>query len=169
MRRNIVHEGAGQLTYAIREIVKVARIIESKGKKIHWENIGDPIANGEEIAPWIREIVVEETSKSSSYGYTDSQGELETREFLSDQVNSRGGSKISMDDIVFFNGLGDAISKVYSYLKREARILGPSPQYPTHSSAASANSGYDQVTYKLDPNNNWNPDLEDIENNIKYR
>ncbi len=168
MRREIVHEGAEQLTYEIREIVKIARIIESKGKKIHWENIGDPVLKGEEIAPWIRDIVVDATSKSFSYGYTDSQGDLETRKFLSDQVNSRDGVDIDMDDIVFFNGLGDAISKVYSYLKRESRILGPSPAYSTHSSAEAAHSGYDHLTYNLDPDNYWYPDIEDIENKVKY-
>lgn len=168
MRREIVHEGAEQLTYEIREIVKIARIIESKGKQIYWENIGDPILKGEEIAPWIRDIVSEAASKSFSYGYTDSQGDLDTRKFLSDQVNNREGVKISMDDIIFFNGLGDAISKVYSNLKRESRILGPSPAYSTHSSAEAAHSGYDHLTYNLDPDNFWYPDLEDLENKVKY-
>jgi len=168
MRREILHEGAGQLTYEIREIVKIARFIQSKGQEIYWENIGDPILKGEEISPWIRDIVKEAAGESISYGYTDSQGDLEARSFLADEVNSRQGIDITMDDIIFFNGLGDAISKVYSYLKRESRILGPSPAYSTHSSAEAAHSGYSHLTYNLDPHNKWFPDIDDLESKVKY-
>ncbi|MGL1893565.1 MAG: pyridoxal phosphate-dependent aminotransferase [Spirochaetaceae bacterium] len=169
MRRTILHEGASQLTYEIREIVKIARVIESKGQSISWENIGDPLQKGETVAPWIIEEVTKVASESISYGYTDSQGDLDTREFIAKEINNRADDvTVGMDDIVFFNGLGDAISKVYSYLKREARILGPSPAYSTHSSAEAAHSGYEHLTYKLDPNNSWYPDLEDLENKVKY-
>lgn len=168
MRREIVHEGASKLTYEIREIVKVARIVESKGQKIFWENIGDPLQKGELIAPWIKEQVTEVASQSISYGYTDSQGDLNTRDFIANQVNERGDLTVSKDDIIFFNGLGDAISKVYGFLKREARIIGPSPAYSTHSSAESAHSGYEHLTYSLNPDNNWYPDLIELENRVKF-
>ena len=59
MRRNIVHEGAGNLSYEIREIVGVAREIGQLGQEISWENIGDPIQKGEHLVPWIREILAE--------------------------------------------------------------------------------------------------------------
>jgi aspartate/methionine/tyrosine aminotransferase len=83
-------------------------------------------------------------------------------------VNLRGGCQITADDIVFFNGLGDAVAKVFGFLKREARVIGPSPAYSTLSSAEAAHSGYDHLTYTLDPYNGWLPDLVDLENKIKY-
>ncbi|PWG73939.1 aminotransferase, partial [Enterococcus hirae] len=83
------------------------------------------------------------------------QGNPETRRFLADLVNQRGGCQISEDEISFFNGLGDAVGKIFGYLKREARVIGPSPAYSTHSSAEAAHSGYKHLTYKLDPENNW--------------
>ncbi|HPC47109.1 MAG TPA: aminotransferase, partial [Deltaproteobacteria bacterium] len=46
MRRNIVHEGAEQLTYEIRQIVAIAEELQRLGVDITWENIGDPIAKG---------------------------------------------------------------------------------------------------------------------------
>lgn len=168
MRRKIVHDGADELTYEIREIVHVAREVESLGREIYWENIGDPIQKGEPIKPWIREIVSKKVDNSIAYGYTDSQGSLETREFLTKDINSRGGIKITPDDIVFFNGLGDAINKTYSLLKRESRVIGPSPAYSTHSSAEAAHSGYAHLTYNLDPTNGWIPDLKDLENKVKF-
>ena len=48
MRTNIVHAGADELSYEIREIVEVARKIEKLGMPIVWENIGDPVAKGEQ-------------------------------------------------------------------------------------------------------------------------
>lgn len=161
--------GAGSLSYEIREIVAVARQIRAMGMEITWENIGDPVQKGEKVAPWIREIVHDLVEQHDSWAYCDSAGVPETREFLASNVNIRkGGVQVSADDIMFFNGLGDAVSKVYGFLRREARVLGPSPAYSTHSSAEAAHSGYNHVTYNLDPYNGWLPDVEDIRNKVKY-
>ncbi len=169
MRRNIVHEGAKNLRYEIREIVKVAHKIRDLGQEVTWENIGDPIEKGEEVAPWIRDILGELITDSKSWGYCDTAGVPETRAFLAEQVNRRpGGVQVTPDDILFFNGVGDAVARVYGFLKREARVLGPSPAYSTHSSAEAAHSGYEHVTYELDPHNGWLPDLYDIRNKVKY-
>ena len=168
MRRDIVHEGSEQLTYEIREIVAVADILRKFGVQITWENIGDPIQKGEKIPQWIKDIVIDLVSNDRTYGYVATQGVPETREFLAQEVNKRGGYQITRDDIVFFNGLGDAVAKVFNFMKREARIIGPSPAYSTHSSAEAAHSGYEHLTYELDPKNNWLPDLEDLEKKIRY-
>lgn len=168
MRRSIVHEGAEQLTYEIREIVQVAHQLRDLGLEITWENIGDPINKGEKLPDWIKDIIIQLVSEDKTYGYVGTQGVPEARRFLADIVNGRPGCNITADDIVFFNGLGDAVAKIFGFLKREARIIGPSPAYSTHSSAEAAHSGYDHLTYELDPNNQWMPNLDDIENKIRY-
>jgi aspartate/methionine/tyrosine aminotransferase len=168
MRRNIVHGGAGSLTYAIREIVQVGYKFRDLGMKITWENIGDPVQKGEAIAPWIREILHDVVDQDLSWGYCDTAGVPATRQFLADEVNRRGGAKVTPDDIFFFNGIGDAVAKVYGFLRREARIIGPTPAYSTHSSAEAAHSGYEHLTYELDPYNKWMPDLDDLRMKVKY-
>jgi len=168
MRRNIVWEGADQLHYEIREIVGTAHKLEAMGVPVVYENIGDPVLKGEEIAPWIREIVTGLASDSKSYAYTATEGDLHTRTFLADIVNQRGGCRITGNDLIFFNGLGDAVATVFAFLKREARVIGPSPAYSTLSSAEAAHSGYNHMTYKLDPDNSWMPDLDDLEKKVKY-
>lgn len=168
MRRNIVHVGAASLKYEIREIVVAAREVARMGQPITWENIGDPVQKGEAPPKWIRDIVRELADDPQSWAYCDSAGVPATREFLAGNVNKRKGVQVTADDILFFNGLGDAVSKVYGFLRREARILGPSPAYSTHSSAEAAHSGYNHVTYDLDPYNGWMPDLDDIRNKVKY-
>lgn len=168
MRRNIVHDGAANLKYEIREIVAVAHKMRDLGMDITWENIGDPVQKGEAPPQWIRDIVCEIAADPASWAYCDTAGVPETREFLAGHVNARGGVQITAEDIMFFNGLGDAVAKVYGFLRREARILGPSPAYSTHSSAEAAHSGYNHVTYNLDPLQGWLPDVEDIRNKVKY-
>jgi aspartate/methionine/tyrosine aminotransferase len=93
---------------------------------------------------------------------------LETREFLAQQTNSMGGVQITPEDICFFNGLGDAIGKVYQYITDTSRVIGPSPAYSTHSSAEAAHANHEPLTYKLDPDNHWYPDLDDLYNKVKY-
>lgn len=168
MRRSIVHEGAGQLTYEIREIVAVAKKMEAAGLTVVWENIGDPIQKGEPFPAWMKSILADLVAEDASYAYSETPGAQKTRRFLADRVNARGGCRIGPDDILFFNGLGDAVAKVFGFLRREARVLGPSPAYSTLSSAEAAHSGYEHLTYKLDPDRGWLPDLEDIENKVRY-
>ncbi|MDF1563157.1 MAG: pyridoxal phosphate-dependent aminotransferase [Deltaproteobacteria bacterium] len=168
MRNNIVHIGAGELTYEIRAIVEVANRMQALGLQTFMENIGDPIAKGEELPGWIKDIVCELAREDSSYGYSPTRGLLPTRTFLAERTNARGGIQIGADDILFFNGLGDAIQKVYGLLRRECRVLGPSPTYSTHSSAEAAHAGQHPVSYRLDPDNKWFPDLEHLRLSVKF-
>jgi len=168
MRNNIVHIGAGELTYEIRAIVEIADKLKALGIQINMENIGDPIAKGERIPDWMKKIVADLAMTDCSYGYCATKGVLETREFLAEQTNRRGKTQITANDVIFFNGLGDAIQKVYGLLKREARVIGPSPTYSTHSSGEAAHAGQRPVCYRLDPDNNWYPDMDDMRLSIKY-
>ena len=168
MRNNIVHIGAGELTYEIRAIVNIAEELNRLGIKTNMENIGDPVAKGEIIPDWIKEIVSGLTMQDCSYGYCATKGLLQTRQYLADMTNQRGKTQITAEDIIFFNGLGDAIQKVYGLLKREARVIGPSPTYSTHSSAEGAHAGQKPVTYRLDPDNHWYPDMDDLRQSVKY-
>jgi len=167
MRNNIVYSGADELIYEIREIVEVANKIAKTGVPIIWENIGDPVAKGEKIPQWIKEIVSKEALNDASYGYSPTKGLLATREYIAHERNIEGGAQITLDDILFFNGLGDAISTIYSCLNENSRVIGPNPAYSTHSSAEAAHAGAPHITYKLDPKNNWYPDLDDMRQKIK--
>ena len=168
MRRNLLHIGAANLKYEIREIVVAAHELERLGLELTWENIGDPVQKGEVPPKWIRDTISGLVDEAPSWAYCDTQGVAETREFIAEEVNQRDGVRVSPDEIMFFNGLGDAVAKVYGFLNREARILGPSPAYSTHSSAEAAHSGYDHVTYELDPYNGWMPDVDDIREKVRY-
>ena len=169
MRTNVVIEGARRLQYEIREIVDFGNKLKSMGVPMEWENIGDPIAAGEKVSPWIKETVLDLVQQDRSWAYCPSRGVLQTREFLADIVSSRPGSvKIGPDDILFFNGVADAVDKIYDLIRRDARVMMQAPSYPTHSSNEAKRSDYERIQFHLDPFNEWQPDLEEMENKIKY-
>ncbi len=168
MRTKIVPPGVKHLEYEIRQIVEDAHRIAAAGASIIWENIGDPIEMGEPVTPWIREIVQELVTEDKSWGYCPSRGVNQTREFLAEQVNMRGGAQINRDGILFVNGIADAVDKVYDLVQKDARIIMPSPSYPTHSSNEAKRGEYNNLTFPLDPEQNWKPDLDDLRNKVKY-
>src|SRR6186713_1004413 len=168
MRQKLLSEGAKELSYEIREIVKKADQLRKLGMTISWENIGDPIQKHHKLPQWIKDIISDLMKQDDTYSYCPSKGMLETREFLAKQTNAAGGVQITAEDICFFNGLGDAISKAYQFISKTSRVIGPTPAYSTHSSAEAAHAAHEPLTYKLDPNNKWYPDLDDLYNKVKY-
>jgi aspartate/methionine/tyrosine aminotransferase len=180
MRNSVVHPGSDKLTYEIREIVAVAKHLEKEGNEITWENIGDPVVKGETIPDWIKKIVTDAVQKDATYSYSPTQGVLEAREYIVKERNelktreyygldnpSESAGNLSVEDILFYNGLGDAISHIYRNLHPNARVIGPSPAYPTHSSAEASHADKPHITYQLDPHNNWTPDFRGLEDSIK--
>lgn len=168
MRQKLLSEGAKELSYEIREIVKKAEQLKKFGHTVYWENIGDPIQKHHKLPGWIKDIIAGLVRQDDAYGYCPSKGILETRQFLAARTNALGGVQITADDICFFNGLGDAISKVYQYITHTSRVIGPSPAYSTHSSAEAAHANHEPLTYRLDPDNHWYPDLDDLYYKVKY-
>ena len=168
MRHNLLRLGADELSYEIRGIIAKTEQLENLGHEILWENIGDPIQKNKKVPEWIKNTIVDLLKKDNTFGYSHSKGVLETRQYLAQKNNDGGGVKISSEDINFFNGLGDAIQKIYQYLLPTSRVIGPSPAYSTHSSAEAAHANNHPITYKLDPLNNWFPDMEDLRLKVKY-
>jgi aspartate/methionine/tyrosine aminotransferase len=168
MRIELVPRGAGELTYEIRNIVNVAEKLQKHGIKINWENIGDPISKGEIIPDWMKEIVAKAVMDDTTWGYCHTRGVPETRDFVCEATNRRGGAQITPEDIIFFNGLGDAIAKIYGCLRTGARVLMPSPSYTTHTMAEIYHAQSAPSLFRLKPEDNWYPDIDEMRNHIRY-
>lgn len=163
MRRSLLHAWYKELNYEIREIVGIAKEIEKYWIKVIWENIWDPVIKWEQIPIWMKDIIRNALEKDEVYAYSPTKWLEKTRKYLAEK-----NWKIWKEDIIFFNWLWEAINKTYGYLAYSARVLWPNPAYPTHSSAEATNSWSEHLTYNLDPYNEWNPDVEEIENKVKY-
>ena len=166
MRFEISRGGSG-LTYEIRNIVLIAKKLQEYGVKIIWENIGDPVQKGEKIPDWMKEVLVDIIKEDASYAYSPTKGMDATRTFIADSVNSRGKVQITPEDVIFFNGLGDAIARAYSSIQVDARMIMPEPTYSTHFMAEVLHASFPSNTYRMNPYNNWHPDLRELEQKVK--
>ena len=167
MRHSLLPEKLPEIQYGIRQIVSKGKEREDLGYPVLWENIGDPVQKGLVLPGWIQDIIARQIYDSQTYGYCDSKGVTETREFLSERTNKLGGQQIEKDDITFFNGLGDAIARFYSLLSKQTRVLLPSPTYPAHTGAEKLRIGEEPLTYRLDPENGWLPDTDSIRETVE--
>ncbi|HOW57407.1 MAG TPA: pyridoxal phosphate-dependent aminotransferase, partial [Smithellaceae bacterium] len=166
MRFEISRGGSG-LTYEIRNIVLIADKLKEYGVEIIWENIGDPVQKGEKIPDWIKGVLTEIINEDGSFAYSPTKGMLETRKFLACRTNARGKVQITPDDIIFFNGLGDAIARTYSSLQLDARVIMPEPTYSTHFMAEVLHASFPPNTYRMNPYSSWYPDIREIEQKVK--
>ena len=167
MRADLVSPSSAHLSYAIRDIVKFGELVRQHGVDITWENIGDPVAKGETIEPWIRQIFHDVVDRDVSWGYCPTEGFLEAREALAAHVNARpvpaSLPRTSSSSTVW----PTRWPRSTAFLSPHARVIGPSPAYSTHSSAESAHCALPHITYDLDPNNGWLPDLDDLRHKIQ--
>jgi aspartate/methionine/tyrosine aminotransferase len=167
MRFEISRGGSG-LTYEIRNLVPIAKKMqELGGKKVIWENIGDPVQKGEKIPDWMKEVLIDVLKEDISYAYSPTKGVDATRAFLAERVNARGKIQITPEDIIFFNGLGDAIARAYSSIQVDARMIMPEPTYSTHFMAEVLHASFPPNTYRMNPYNNWHPDLRELEQKVR--
>ncbi len=166
MRFEIARGGSG-LTYEIRNIVLIANKLKEYGVDIIWENIGDPVQKGEKIPAWMKDVLINILKEDSSYAYSPTKGVDETRKFLADRLNKRGKVQITPEDIIFFNGLGDAIARAYSSIQVDARMIMPEPTYSTHFMAEVLHASFPPNTYRMNPYSNWYPDMRELEQKVK--
>jgi len=166
MRFDIAKDGSG-LVYEIRQIVNVANKLKEYGIEVIWENIGDPIHKGEKIPDWMKEVLIEVLRDDLSYGYCPTKGVDATREFLADRINKMGHIQITPEDIIFFNGLGDAIARAYSAIRVDARIIMPEPTYSTHLLAEVLHASFPPNTYRMNPYRDWAPDIRELEQKVR--
>ncbi|MDD5414053.1 MAG: pyridoxal phosphate-dependent aminotransferase [Smithellaceae bacterium] len=166
MRFEISRGGSG-LTYEIRNIVLIAKKMQEYGLKIIWENIGDPVQKGENIPGWMKDVLIDIIRDDSSYAYSPTKGMDATRQFIAERTNARGKVQITPEDVIFFNGLGDAIARAYSSIQVDARMIMPEPTYSTHLMAEVLHASFPPNTYRMNPYNNWHPDLRELEQKVR--
>ncbi|MDR2885016.1 MAG: pyridoxal phosphate-dependent aminotransferase [Deferribacteraceae bacterium] len=168
MRFDFAKAGSG-LTYEIRNIVEVANHLKTFGNmEISWENIGDPIMKGEKIPQWMKETLKEVLDDDISYAYSPTKGSNKAREYLAAKNNARGGAQISPEDIIFFNGLGDAVARTYASMQVDGRVILPAPAYSTHLMAEVLHASFPANTFQLNPANGWEPDLSELEYKVQH-
>lgn len=167
--KNLVNTNrAALLKYDIRALTVIADKIKSLGGNIWaYENIGDPIKQGHLVPDWIKAILQKEADKNSNWGYSPTEGLDETREFIVAEAKKKNIA-LEKNNVIFTSGLGHGINTMYQAMVGSGvRVIHPSPTYPAHSSTESFFYGAPPLLYACRPEDNWQPDLLDLEEKIK--
>lgn len=171
MRNKLSNPDVGLLRYAIREVMDVAQKLGEVDStfKFVGENIGDPIAKGWTVPKFVKDLIVEEIQKSGDavFGYSHSRGIPSTRKWVVEYAKRFSpSSTLDYEYVLFASGLGAGIATLYQMVPKGARVIQPTPSYPTHASMESFNAKAAPIVYRLDPKNNWQPDMADLEAQI---
>jgi alanine-synthesizing transaminase len=154
-----------QVRYDVRGPILVeAQRLEAEGHKILKLNIGNPAPFGFEAPESIVADIVH--NLPDSQGYSDSRGIYSARTAVAQYYQSHGLIDTEVDDVFIGNGVSELITMVLqAFLDDGNEILIPAPDYPLWTGAVTLSGGV-PVHYRCDEENDWNPDLDDIESKI---
>jgi alanine-synthesizing transaminase len=157
-----------QVCYDIRgPVLKEAKRLEEEGHLITKLNIGNPAAFGLNAPDEILQDVIR--NLANCQGYSDSKGVYYARKAVMQYCQEKQFPDVDIDDIFLGNGVSELIvMSMQALLNNDDEMLIPAPDYPLWTAAVSL-SGGKPIHYLCDEENNWEPDIEDMERKITAR
>jgi alanine-synthesizing transaminase len=156
-----------RFTYAIRQIVAEARVVEAAGTPVRYLNIGDPVAFGFATPAHLVEAVVR-AMRDGHNTYVPSAGIPEAREAVARDYHARG-VPVPADRVLLTSGTSEGIELALNAIANEGdEVLVPSPTYPLYT-AVLAKIGAVPRYYRTNPRDNWLPDLDHMRSLISPR
>jgi aspartate/methionine/tyrosine aminotransferase len=152
---------AAQIEYAIRDVVVPATELEKQGHKILKLNIGDPLAYPGLPTPRHMIKAFQESLERQENGYSHSYGIPLLRKAIATNEQSKGW-QCTEDDVYVCHGVTEALQIVFAAVLQEGdKVLSPGPHYPPYMTYPPLFGG-STVEYRMDSQNGWYPDLDDI-------
>ena len=154
--------------YAIRgPVAEEAARMEAEGMEILKLNIGNPAPFGFSAPD---EIMVDMIyNLRASQGYSASKGLFSARKAIMQYCQLKNIPNVGVEDIYTGNGVSEMITmSMQALLENGDEILVPMPDYPLWTASVALSGGV-AVHYRCDEQNDWNPDLADIESKITSR
>ena len=156
-----VSSRAAAIEYAIRDVVVPAIELEKKGHEIIRLNIGDPLAYEGLPTPDHMVSAYKRALDSQDNGYGPSYGLPELRQAIATAESGKGWP-CSEDDVYVTHGVTEALQIIFAaFLEEGTKVLAPGPHYPPYM-AYPQMYGASTIEYRLDPNDGWRIDLDDI-------
>ncbi|WP_285725851.1 pyridoxal phosphate-dependent aminotransferase [Psychromicrobium xiongbiense] len=154
--------------YDIRgPILARAQQLEAEGHRILKLNIGNPAPFGFEAPDSILVDMIRHLPHAQ--GYSDSRGIFSARTAVVQYYQTRGIHNIHVDDVYLGNGVSELIAMSLQALLNDGdEVLIPTPDYPLWTACVSLAGGR-PVHYLCDEEQDWQPDLEDLEAKITSR
>ena len=151
--------------YDIRgPVLEEAKRLEEEGHRIIKLNIGNP-APFDLFAP---EEIIQDVMRNLTdcQGYSDSKGVYSARKAVMQYCQQKDIKDVDVEDIYLGNGVSELIViAMQALLNTGDEMLIPAPDYPLWTAAVSLSSGT-PVHYLCDEDNDWQPDLADMEAKI---
>ena len=156
-----VSNRAAAIEYAIRDVVVPAVELEKQGHQIIRLNIGDPLAYEGLPTPDHMIASYKQALDSQDNGYGPSYGLPELRQAIAEAESEKGWT-CSEDDVYVTHGVTEALQIIFAaFLEEGTKVLAPGPHYPPYM-AYPQMYGATTVEYRLDPNDHWRIDFDDI-------
>jgi alanine-synthesizing transaminase len=156
-----------RFSYAIRNIVTEARAVESRGRRVRYLNIGDPVAFGFQTPPHLIEAV-RQAMVDGHNGYLPSNGIATAREAVAVDYTARGMTA-SPERVLITTGTSEAIDLALNALVDEGdEVLVPMPTYPLYTAVLATINAQPRY-YRTDPNHEWLPDFDHLRTLITPR
>jgi len=147
------------ITYAVRDIVGLAKEVAATGKEMLYLNIGDPNQFDFATPPHLIEAV-EQAIRGNKNGYSPSSG-IPAAVKAIEGMAARNGIK-NIRDVFVTTGGSEAIEICLTALVEPGEnVLVPYPGYPLYEAVLSKLEAQSNP-YFLDEENAWQPDLEDM-------
>jgi alanine-synthesizing transaminase len=161
----IKSERLNNLSYAIRgPIFDKALEMERQGETILKLNIGNPAPFGFDVPQTMMQAFKENLKKGE--GYSHHLGVMEVREAIVKDYESRGFKDLRPEEVFVGNGVSELIIMcMQALLNAGDEVLVPAPDYPLWTAAVGFGGGK-AVHYVCDEQNEWNPDVADMERKI---
>ncbi len=148
----------------IRRIVDMMKINPNPAKKLIPLTIGDPTIHGNFKAPTQLSAMIEKSLSSYKYnGYPHACGIKEAREAVARTHSVTRGPPVTVDDVILTCGCSQAIDMAISVLANpgEHNILIPKPGFSLYQTLCKS-KGISTKYYSLNPDKNWECDLEEM-------
>ncbi|MHA1305314.1 MAG: aminotransferase class I/II-fold pyridoxal phosphate-dependent enzyme [Candidatus Heimdallarchaeaceae archaeon] len=156
-----ISDRTASFSYAIRDIITVAKEVEAKGHKVIKLNIGDPIKYDFKT-PKVLTNPLKYAEEENYNFYSDSQGLLEFREAVAEYENKKHDVGITPKQVVATAGVSEAIAFTFmAFTNRNDDVLIPGIHYPSYSGNSSI-YGTNSLFYKTVIDDNFYPDPDHI-------
>ena len=157
-----VSERAARIEYAIRDVVVPATALEVEGHEIIKLNIGDPIAYPGLPTPEHMIQGFQESLSRGETGYSPSYGLAELRAAIADDEFAKGWN-CTPDDVYVCHGVTEALQIIFTAtLEEGTKVLAPGPHYPPYMAYPQL-FGAETIEYRLDADDGWRVDFDDVE------
>ncbi len=156
-----VSKRASSIEYAIRDVVVPAMELEKQGHEIIRLNIGDPLAYKGLQTPEHMISAYKNALDSQENGYGPSYGIPSLRQAIAN-TESRKGWGCTEEDVYVTHGVTEALQIIFAaFLEPGDTVLAPGPHYPPYM-AYPQMYGAKTIEYKLDSDDRWHIDFDDI-------